>query len=411
MLETSGRARPVGRSERASVFRRAGVPEDTKPGMNRVRSRRCRVCIVAPVHAWDDVRVFHKQAVTLAAAGYDVTLLAQGRGRFTAQGVQIKRVWAPRTPRLLRILCAPLVLVQAFVQRADVYHLHNPDTLPLCIALKLFRRRVVYDTHEDFSRRIGVREWIPRAVRSIVSAAVVSAERLVAKIADQTIVTQAGVAAGLGERAVVIGNPPRTDAALLQNAKAKAAGHQQSADDGLRVIYVGLVSETRGLFDMIDAVELVNREQRVRLRIIGPAVPWDIEKARARSGWRHVDYHDRMPQEDAFAYIAEADVGLAVLHDVADIAHADPNKLYEYMVFGKPFIASAFPAWKARLPGIDGGWFVSPGSIEQAAAALKAAMDPDVRKRKGEAGAAFVRTYNWETEAAKLMDVYRKILS
>jgi glycosyltransferase involved in cell wall biosynthesis len=38
-------------------------------------------------------------------------------------------------------------------------------------------------------------------------------------------------------------------------------------------------------------------------------------------------------------------------------------------------------------------------------------MDPEVRNRKGEAGAAFVRTYNWETESAKLIDIYKEILS
>ena len=389
------------------------LPDSVKRSISddRARSLARRVCIVAPVHAWDDVRVFHKQAVTLAAAGYEIVLLAQAKKRLTAHGVQVKAVWAPRTPRALRFLSLPLVLVQALVQRADVYHLHNPDTLPLCVALKVFGRRVIYDTHEDFSRRIGIREWIPRALRPLVSSGVVRAERFVAKIADRTIATQAVVAARLGERAVVIGNPPRTDAALLQRVRERSAAAGRSPDDGLRAIYVGLVSETRGLFDMIDSAELVNAEHRMHLRIIGPALPGQIEKARARSGWRHVDYLDTMPQDDAFACIAESDVGLAVLHDIADISHADPNKLYEYMVFGKAFIASNFPEWKARLQGIDGGWFVSPGSVEEMAAALKAAMDPEVRNRKGKAGAAFVRLYNWEKESARLIDIYREILS
>ena len=374
------------------------------------RALRRRVCIIAPVHAWDDVRVFHKEAVTLAAAGYDVVLLAQTRERLAAQRVQVKGVWAPRTPRALRFLCLPLVLVQALVQRSDVYHLHNPDTLPLCVALKLLGRRVVYDTHEDFSRRIEIRAWIPRALRSLVSGGVVRAEQVVAKLADRTIATQACVAARLGERAVVIANPPRADAALLQRVKAKSAAAGRSTHDGLRAIYVGLVSENRGLFDMIDAAELVNAEHPMRLRIIGPAVPGELEKARLQPGWRHVEYLDRMPQEEVFVHIAESDVGLAVLHDAADFSRADPNKLYEYMAFGKAFIASNFPEWKSRLRGTDGGWFISPGSVEELASALKAATDPELRKRKGEAGAAFVRTYNWEKESEKLIGIYREIL-
>jgi glycosyltransferase involved in cell wall biosynthesis len=370
-----------------------------------------RVCIVAPVHAWDNVRVFHKQAITLAAAGHQVVLLAQAQGRLTLQGVQVKAIWAPRTPRLLRFLCLPLVLVQTLLQRADVYHLHNPDTLPLCIALKTIGRRVIYDTHEDFSRRIAIREWIPGPVRSVVSLMVAGSERLVAKIADRTLATQAGVAERLGAKAVLIGNPPRTDAALLQRVYAKAKKLPRFPDDHLCAIYIGLASEGRGLFDMIDAAELVNREYRLRLRIIGPAVPGQIERARQRPGWRYVEYLEAMPQEDAFAYVAASDVGLAVLHDLADVSQADPNKLYEYMAFGKPFIASAFPEWKARLGGTDGGWFVAPGDVEQITAVLKASMDPQARSRKGQAAAAYVRTYNWETESGKLIAVYRGVLA
>ena len=369
-----------------------------------------RVCIVAPVHAWDDVRVFQKQAVTLAAAGHEVVLLAQAQRRLDVQGVRVKAIWAPRTPRLLRFFSLPLVFVQTLLQRADVYHLHNPDTLPLCIALKAVGRRVIYDTHEDFSRRIAIREWIPGAVRPVVSFAVARSERVVAKIADRTLATQAGVAKRLGAKAVLIANPPRTDAALLRRVSIKAGKLPRRPEDELCAIYVGLASKGRGLFDMVDAAELVNREYRLRLRIVGPAVPGHIERARTRPGWRHVDYLGNMPQEDAFSYIAASDVGLAVLHDLADVSQADPNKLYEYMVFGKPFIASAFPEWKARLGGIDGGWFVTPGSVEETAAALTASMNPQARREKGKAGAAFVRTYSWEQESGKLLEVYRDVL-
>ncbi len=42
--------------------------------------RRPRVVIVAPVHGFADVRVFQKEAITLAAHGYRVALLARPSG-------------------------------------------------------------------------------------------------------------------------------------------------------------------------------------------------------------------------------------------------------------------------------------------------------------------------------------------
>jgi glycosyltransferase involved in cell wall biosynthesis len=301
------------------------------------------------------------------------------------------------------------VLVQALGRRADVYHLHNPDTLPLCFALRLLGRRVVYDTHEDFSRRIRIRAWIPRPLRGFAAGLVTVGERAAGRIANAAIASQQGVARRLGPRAIVIGNAPRTDAGLLDRVRGKAMTAPVPVDGALRAVYLGLVTESRGLFEMVQAIEIVNRRHAASLLIVGPAAPADLEKARSLAGWRHVDYRERMPYEDALACAAGADIGLAVVRDVADHAQADPNKLYEYMALGKPFIASSFPEWRSRLDGVDAGWFVAPGDAAGIAAALTAALDPAVRKKKGEAGEVFSRRNNWQRESAKLLDAYRRI--
>ena len=40
-----------------------------------------RVCHLTSVHSSDDTRVFHKECVSLARGGYDVTLFAPGESR------------------------------------------------------------------------------------------------------------------------------------------------------------------------------------------------------------------------------------------------------------------------------------------------------------------------------------------
>ena len=42
------------------------------------QGRRLRVCVLTSVHSPFDQRVFYKEAVSLAEAGYDVTLIGPG---------------------------------------------------------------------------------------------------------------------------------------------------------------------------------------------------------------------------------------------------------------------------------------------------------------------------------------------
>jgi glycosyltransferase involved in cell wall biosynthesis len=103
---------------------------------------------------------------------------------------------------------------------------------------------------------------------------------------------------------------------------------------GLRAVYVGSFTPERGLFEMVQALEIANAAVSVRLWLIGLGSTADIRAAAKLPGWQYVDYVPPQPQEQAFAYVSRADVGLVVFRDVGDHATIDTNKLYEYMAFG-----------------------------------------------------------------------------
>ena len=365
-----------------------------------------KVCVVAPVHVWDDVRVYQKEARTLADAGYQVSLIARTPSTQTINGVKIIPSIGGSKYRLLRFLLLPAVGVQALLQKAHIYHLHNPDTLPIVVFLRIFGKKVIYDTHEDFSRRILVRPWIPRILRVPLAYIVSGSESLVATIATASIATQKNVVDRLGANALLLGNPPRVNEDLY----ARVSKHAQEIDSQecqVRAVYIGRISQLRGLFEMVDALEIVNEAAHVRLWLIGPADEGDLDAARSRLGWKYVDYVPSVPQEVAYAYVERADVGLVVIRNVADHGATDPNKLYEYLMFGKPFIASAFAGWQSKLADIDAGWFVKPGSADEIANVLrKISENGEAATKKGARGKKFIRSYNWETESQKLLELY-----
>lgn len=83
-----------------------------------------RVCHVTSVHRSTDPRIFHKECVSLAKAGYEVVLVAPGTGEHVEQGVRIVgagEVPASRRERMFRY--AGQVVEMALAQKAELLSL------------------------------------------------------------------------------------------------------------------------------------------------------------------------------------------------------------------------------------------------------------------------------------------------
>ena len=367
------------------------------------------VVILAPVHYYDDTRVFQKEAKTLAADGYRVLLLARAEHSLIEEGVEVIPLPLVKR-RLLRFLSLPRVFWRALRLNGDVYHLHNPDTLPIALLLKLLGRRVIYDSHEDFSKDILERQWIPRMLRPFLAKWIPFLEGVVGRVADRSIAPIPSVRRLLGNKAVMIENLPVSQGPLVDRAYAYA--ETLPNDAYFRVVYVGTIGSTRGLFTMVDALEIVNRSVPCRLWLIGPSHDdTAIIEAKARSGWRFVDYIGKLPQSQAFGYVIKSDAGLVAIPDVGGNSQLSSNKLYEYQLFGVPFIASDFEKWRNSMQ-VGSGLFVRPGDTHDLAEKMVwLAEHADERKEMGVQGRNLILTsYNWEVESEKLLTVYRDIL-
>lgn len=376
-----------------------------------------KVVIVAPVHRYDDVRVFRKEAVTLAAAGHEVVLYAR-----TPDGMPLRRDGVTVRPvryrsRAGRFAQLPVLGHRAHRERADVYHVHNPDTLPIAFALRLRGGTVVYDTHEDFRTEILLRQWLPGPVRVPAAAGVAALERLAGRVLDAVVVTQAHLLDRI-PGAVLIGNPPIVDAerarTLAKSRDGRAAGI--GTDRPLVLGYVGGISADRGLDRMLDVTAACAERlpAGARLLLVGPAVNDDaLARARSSQRWPLVSYRGELPQEQAFIELDDADLGLILFADVASHRHIDPNKIYEYLALALPVVATAFRSWVERFGGADAGLFADPREPAAEVARRIAALvtDPaalaEVRRR----GVEFVTTrYSWQADGApKLLALYEDL--
>jgi len=366
--------------------------------------KRSRVCVLSSGHRATDTRVFHRQAKSLAGAGYDVTLVAQHDGDETVGGVRI--VALPKAAnRFRRLLGTVRILKLALRERADVYHFHDPELLPAGLGLKLLTgARVIYDVHEDYPELVLAERWLPGPFRAAAAHVFGFVEKRLARRLDFLIAATDHIACRFGSgRIATVRNYP-----VLEQMRAGKA--RNSVEQ--RLVYAGRLAEERGIGEMVGALHYVGAHGDVRLTLCGRfSSPSYERRVRRLEGFRHVDYLGWLPPETVWLSLIESSVGLVCLHPLPRYVVSLPIKLFEYMAAGIPVVASDFPGWREIVEGNHCGLTVNPLDPRSIAEKVDYLLEhPAEARRMGENGRRAVeRQYNWESESAGLLAVYEEL--
>lgn len=378
-----------------------------------------KVVHLTTVHPLFDTRIFHKEAKTLARAGYDVTLIAQGEGDIVVDGIRVIGLPKPRN-RLARIFGLTWRAFRlALCQQADVCHFHDPELLPVGVLLKLFTRaKVIYDVHEDVPKQILNKEWLPRLTRKPLALLYKFIEQVCFPFIDTIVIA---------EDSYIENYPGRCNVIAIRNypiISSMANSKQDSRRDwteggGLRVVYVGGVTKLRGAVELVEAMKILLEKgyQDVTLFLVGPITPSELKDEltyliKQYGLEKMINIPGPVPYEKVFDILARANVGVAILHPDPNYIDSLPTKLFEYMAARLPVVASNFPLWREILEGNNCGICVDPLNPKAIADAIEYLIThPEEARKMGENGRRAVEEkYNWKAEAQKLLMLYEKLL-
>ena len=386
----------------------AGQPRTANP-----RTAPFSVAVLTSVHEPFDPRIFHKQARALATAGHRVTLLAPSTGDKIVDGVRVWGVPAPRS-RAGRPLVWLRLLGRALRLRADVYHFHDPELLPLGLLLAwLTGRPVVYDAHEYYRDEVAARPWLPRPLRRVAAEAVHATETLVARRIAAVVAVNEHMAAGFrarGARSVAVHNYPPLAYFDLRTRPKQLPGPV--------VAYVGVLTRHRGLGTVWEAGRRLRALlPEAEVRVIGrvrwedapPSLSRERERWSAAAGTRFLGV---VPAQEVPAALAEAAVGWIPFCRTPNNERTIPLKLLEYMAAGRPVVTSDFGFIAAIVRDAGCGLLVpaeDPGAHARALAYLL--THPEEARAMGERGQRAVRErYSWEAESARLLGLYAELM-
>ena len=150
-------------------------------------SKIIKVCHMTSAHPQEDIRIFYKECVSLASAGYDTYQVSCGQ-TYDKFGVHLIGVGDQQKSRRDRMLKSARKVYQAAKKiNADVYHFHDPELLPYALKLKKIGKIVIFDSHEDVPDQIMDKTWIPMFFRKLVSWLYKSFETFVVRKIDAAV--------------------------------------------------------------------------------------------------------------------------------------------------------------------------------------------------------------------------------
>ncbi len=367
-----------------------------------------KVCHLTTAHDPDDIRIFHKECVSLAKNGYDVTLVAINCDEYELKGVKVLSVSVDKSTRLKRFLNAAKPLYKKALEiDADIYHFHDPEFMFSALKLQRHGKKVIYDSHEDYPRNMKTKHWVPNILKPLATIVVAQVEKYVLARLSANI----GVNPQIVER-IKIYNPNTylvTNYPLLDNSYLERELNTSSR----KAVYAGTISPHRVMHNILDAADQV---EDLEIILAGAITTGYDTVLKAKPAWERVDFRGYLTFEAVLDLYKDCLFGLSITdYDFLNYGNQGTlgvTKTFEYMMMGMPFIVSDLIHYKDFIEKYKCAITVNPRNVDEIAAAMQFFMDnPEEAKQMGERGRqAAIEHYNWNSQEKVLLEMYSEIV-
>lgn len=363
------------------------------------------ICHLTSAHPRDDIRIFQKECLSLVDAGYEVCLVvADSKGNEINRKVKIFDV-GKAANRYERFLFTTIkVLQKALTIESYLYHIHDPELIPVGLILKFLGKKVVFDAHEDLPKQILAKPYFCQAFLIVLALILKLFEKIALKEFDGIISATPSIGRkfkSINRNSIVINNFPIIGDLAPSPWNGKPRNH---------LCYIGGIDRIRGVFELIEAMEML--PETIKLLLIGPANKELLKKLSEMRGWQErTVYLGFQSRDQIIGRVACSFAGVVNFHPVPNHTEAQPNKMFEYMSAGLPVIASNFPLWKEIVEGNHCGICINPLNPKDIANAITWLYNnPNEAETMSLNGISAVeKKFNWNNERKKLLNFYETI--
>ena len=360
--------------------------------MNKIK-----IAHVSSVHGAKDIRIFQKECITLSE-NYDVHLYNSH-----LSGKE-KNIFFHKLPfvknRLIRVLTSWIIAIPPLVlKNYKVIHFHDPELIFAAPVWKIFGKKVIYDVHENYSKHLEVKSYIPKRLKPIIFKIIKFIENNFSKFVDSIVVVHKDLNKDLNKlnKHTVVSNAPILDYQFVPQERKK------------QFCYLGAITEERGIYQ----IGKILNELNIKYVLAGSFKEESFKKKML--SLNNVEFVGWIDNDEKIDIISQSICGCCTFLPIEHHLISNPNKIYEYLNYGTPVLCSDFDSYKEVISEDQEFIFyteiLNKDKTEDTIKKIINLSNEEINQF-GLKGNQFIkRNYNWDIEGKKLKNIYANILN
>lgn len=387
-----------------------------------------KICMLLDNPLAPDPRV-QKEAKTLAAAGYDVTIYCQQKEGLPEEefqdGYTIRRTFKYKlgtTIKVSKYLQAHWKLWRSVTGKYDVYHCHDVETWPIGWYLaKRDKALLVYDSHEYFPDMIVRENYISKFKYYASRFLFYWRGALFIRKADRVITVSQVIADELKKefhlpRVPLVLYNTRYHKDIPQNNSNYLRENFPIDDEETILFFHGNIDPSRGVERLF---EILAKLEKCKLILVGDGADHYINKLKMMIKSLGLEgkiiFAGFIHPTVLLNVASSADILLYFpFESVKNVTLSMPNKFFDFLMAGKPMVVTGLPEIRNFMENKKLGIIISRDKLQTDDIVNQIRELIENKKRYHDLVAkykALRETCCWENEATKLINLYNELIN